>query len=349
MRSRAVYVLVALAVIALGLASRKYASILPSFVGLYAGDTLWAALAFTLVAIVRPAWSSMRVAAVALAVCYAVEVSQLYRAPWIDAVRHTRLGGLALGYGFLWRRSRVTRSASQPDSPSNRSSGKSRDREHDDQPESWNSGPLCPCDSVGDGRASGCFSCSTPTKPAAASQPTVDNPLSPKPTDVAEVSMPEATTADLMADALHADAIVAAKVMWLGPAPDRPGNPCATQGVSYQIVEVFRGSVPEGEIRVAHPVCIGRPLVDNRAISLSRALFAPGKQYILFLRRDPAGTVKYVRYDGDWTSTYAVWDERAGTIPDAEAVRAEVRKAVAATRSESPSGGEPFAGGRRRR
>jgi len=31
-----------------------------------------------------------------------VEVSQLYRALWIDAVRGTTLGALVLGQGFLW-------------------------------------------------------------------------------------------------------------------------------------------------------------------------------------------------------------------------------------------------------
>ena len=31
-----------------------------------------------------------------------IELSQLYHAPWIDAIRRTRLGGLVLGYGFLW-------------------------------------------------------------------------------------------------------------------------------------------------------------------------------------------------------------------------------------------------------
>ena len=29
-------------------------------------------------------------------------MSQLYHAPWIDSIRHTTLGGLILGYGFLW-------------------------------------------------------------------------------------------------------------------------------------------------------------------------------------------------------------------------------------------------------
>ena len=33
---------------------------------------------------------------------YGIEISQLYQAPWIDATRATRLGGLVLGHGFLW-------------------------------------------------------------------------------------------------------------------------------------------------------------------------------------------------------------------------------------------------------
>ncbi len=31
-----------------------------------------------------------------------VELSQLYHAPWIDSIRQTTLGGLILGFGFLW-------------------------------------------------------------------------------------------------------------------------------------------------------------------------------------------------------------------------------------------------------
>lgn len=93
--------------VALGLASRRYAgathaSPLPQFVALYAGDTLWALMAFITVAFAAPAWSTIRVGIAALVISFGVELSQLYHAPWIDAVRATWLGGLALGYGFLW-------------------------------------------------------------------------------------------------------------------------------------------------------------------------------------------------------------------------------------------------------
>ena len=90
------------AAVVLGLASRRYAAHLPSFVALYAGDAVWALMLFVGIGLIAPAWSTARVAGVALAACLLVEASQLYHAPWIDAVRRTRLGGLVLGYGFLW-------------------------------------------------------------------------------------------------------------------------------------------------------------------------------------------------------------------------------------------------------
>jgi hypothetical protein len=42
------------------------------------------------------------IASAALLFCFFIELSQLYHRPWIDAIRHTRLGGLILGFGFLW-------------------------------------------------------------------------------------------------------------------------------------------------------------------------------------------------------------------------------------------------------
>ena len=41
-------------------------------------------------------------AAISLALAFLVEISQLYHAPWIDSIRQTTLGGLVLGFGFLW-------------------------------------------------------------------------------------------------------------------------------------------------------------------------------------------------------------------------------------------------------
>jgi hypothetical protein len=41
-------------------------------------------------------------AAISLAFAFLVEISQFYHAPWIDSIRQTTLGGLVLGFGFLW-------------------------------------------------------------------------------------------------------------------------------------------------------------------------------------------------------------------------------------------------------
>ncbi|HZS06168.1 MAG TPA: DUF2809 domain-containing protein [Blastocatellia bacterium] len=101
-RSRLIYALLCGFVIFLGLASRSRHIALPHFIADYAGDTLWALLVFLLIGFLMPRWSTRRVAMLAAGFSLLIEVSQLYHAPWIDAIRRTRIGGLVLGYGFLW-------------------------------------------------------------------------------------------------------------------------------------------------------------------------------------------------------------------------------------------------------
>ena len=101
-RSRPVLAALLVATIALGLASRRFGDALPGVVAAYAGDALWAAMAFWLAALVAPGARTHRLAACALAFAVAVEASQLHRAPWLDAIRATRPGALVLGQGFLW-------------------------------------------------------------------------------------------------------------------------------------------------------------------------------------------------------------------------------------------------------
>jgi hypothetical protein len=99
-RSRPVYVLLVLAVIAAGLASRRYPFLLPAALGKYPGDALWALMVLLLCGLAKPGWSVGRVAVAALATSFAVEFSQLYQADWINAIRHTTLGHLVLGSTF---------------------------------------------------------------------------------------------------------------------------------------------------------------------------------------------------------------------------------------------------------
>jgi hypothetical protein len=59
-------------------------------------------MVFWLLALARPTARTRTLAGAALVIATLVELSQLYRAPWIDVVRATRPGALALGQGFLW-------------------------------------------------------------------------------------------------------------------------------------------------------------------------------------------------------------------------------------------------------
>jgi hypothetical protein len=92
----------AVLVLLLGLASRSRSVPWPPFFAAYAGDTLWALLVFLLLRFVAPTRPALHVAGAALAFSFAVEVSQLYQAPWLNAVRGTLPGRLVLGAGFLW-------------------------------------------------------------------------------------------------------------------------------------------------------------------------------------------------------------------------------------------------------
>lgn len=99
---RLVYLVCAVTTVALGLASRRFDAFLPAFIAQYAGDTLWALMVFFGLGFIAPATRTSRRAGLALMASYTVEFSQLYHAPWIEALRHTTLGGLVLGFGFLW-------------------------------------------------------------------------------------------------------------------------------------------------------------------------------------------------------------------------------------------------------
>jgi hypothetical protein len=86
----------------LGISSRRYAHVLPGFIAAYSGDTLWALAVYLGTGLVLPRASTRTIALLAMIFSVAIELSQLYHAPWIDSIRQTTLGGLILGFGFLW-------------------------------------------------------------------------------------------------------------------------------------------------------------------------------------------------------------------------------------------------------
>ncbi|SCK02215.1 Protein of uncharacterised function (DUF2809) [uncultured Clostridium sp.] len=100
-RNRVVYLILIIIVMILGLLSRKLDGI-PKIISLYAGDILWALMIFLIITFIFNNKSTLFNIFIAIIFSYGIEISQLYHAPWIDSIRNTILGGLILGFGFLW-------------------------------------------------------------------------------------------------------------------------------------------------------------------------------------------------------------------------------------------------------
>ncbi|MGH1434537.1 MAG: DUF2809 domain-containing protein [Lewinella sp.] len=99
-RSRKLYLVLIVATIALGLLSRT--SVVPRLIYPYLGDYLYALMVFLGVGCCLPRTETFKVAVISIIICYLIEFFQLYQADWINNIRNYRLGGLILGYGFLW-------------------------------------------------------------------------------------------------------------------------------------------------------------------------------------------------------------------------------------------------------
>jgi hypothetical protein len=97
---RALYVALVIATMLAGLAVHWRGAWLGAVAKDVVGDALWAAMiawwAGAVWPVARPAFR----AAVAFGVCVAVELSQLWHTPLLDAVRQTQWGHLMLGSGF---------------------------------------------------------------------------------------------------------------------------------------------------------------------------------------------------------------------------------------------------------
>ena len=99
-RSRWLIAILALLVIAVGLASRRGLVQFPAVLGNYPGDALWAWVVLLCVAWVWPAITRGRLVGVSLVIAFAIEFLQLYQAPWMQALRANKLAYLVLGNGF---------------------------------------------------------------------------------------------------------------------------------------------------------------------------------------------------------------------------------------------------------
>ncbi len=100
-RNRPAYLALIIITIALGLFTRcSYMPAKDGFIATYSGDALWASMVYLIFCILFPKYSSLKIATYALAFSFAIEFSQLNQQDWLNSIRHTRLGGLVLGFGY---------------------------------------------------------------------------------------------------------------------------------------------------------------------------------------------------------------------------------------------------------
>jgi len=97
LKSRLTWFIIIIVTIIAGLLSRHF-SIIPLFVG----DILWATMVYFMVRFLFIKKAINWVVMASLLFCYTIEFSQLYKAPWINQLRHTLFGRLVLGDTFLW-------------------------------------------------------------------------------------------------------------------------------------------------------------------------------------------------------------------------------------------------------
>ncbi|KZN45403.1 DUF2809 domain-containing protein [Pseudoalteromonas luteoviolacea] len=94
------YLALTLLTMSLGLVTRSSMVDFPQWVHLYLGDFLWALMVFWLICSLKPKFTNMQLAMIALLFAYSIEFSQLYQGDWLNTIRHTKLGALVFGFGF---------------------------------------------------------------------------------------------------------------------------------------------------------------------------------------------------------------------------------------------------------
>jgi len=97
MHKRRTYFILVILTIIIGLLSRHFI-----FIPLFIGDILWATMVYFICRFLFVEKEPTFIILISLLFCFGIEFSQLYKAPWIDNLRHTLFGRLVLGETFLW-------------------------------------------------------------------------------------------------------------------------------------------------------------------------------------------------------------------------------------------------------
>jgi len=99
-RNRINYALFIIVIIGIGLVSRV--DIIPKLIYPYLGDVLYALMIYFIIGFLFPRFHPLKVALISIIICFFIEISQLFEPDWIIKIRRNKLGGLILGFGFLW-------------------------------------------------------------------------------------------------------------------------------------------------------------------------------------------------------------------------------------------------------
>jgi hypothetical protein len=96
------YLLFTLLFMVVGYTSRQYYPTSGTFIHDYVGDAIWAGMIYFGFRMIQSQIICLKSAICAIIFCFAIEFLQLYHAPWIESLRHTKIGGLILGFEFVW-------------------------------------------------------------------------------------------------------------------------------------------------------------------------------------------------------------------------------------------------------
>ena len=95
------YFAITLITLFIGLMSRRY-TVGGDFIHDYVGDAIWAGMIYFGFRFLLPLNTIKSAVISALFFCYFIEITQFNQSDWLNDLRHTTLGGLILGFDFLW-------------------------------------------------------------------------------------------------------------------------------------------------------------------------------------------------------------------------------------------------------
>ena len=99
-RNRKIYLGLIIITIIIGILSRT--NLIPELIYPYVGDFFYALMFFFIIGFLFPNMKTLKIALISISICYIIELFQLYQSDWINNIRNNKLGGLILGFGFLW-------------------------------------------------------------------------------------------------------------------------------------------------------------------------------------------------------------------------------------------------------